>query len=420
MRSEKHVLIIGSGVIGLCSAYYLIRRGHRVTIVDRVAPEHEGCSFGNAGFCCPSHFVPLAAPGMVARGLKWMWNPESPFWIKPRFDRELFDWGWKFWRASNKRHVTAAAPLLRDLQFASRAAFEELADSSNNDFGLVKKGLLNLCKTQHALDEEAKVAEAARNLGVAAEVLDAAGTTKLEPGIRMDIAGAAYFPQDCYLWPNRFMTSLRARLEKSGAQLSWRSNVTGFKVGGNRIEAVATAAGELRADEYVLCGGSWSPILGRELGLKLPMQAGKGYSLTLPNPRQRPQICAILTERRCAVTPIGGGGLRFGGTMEMTGLNERINPARVQGIIKSALMYYPDFTPEDFAGVKPWCGLRPCSPDGLPYVGRTAQYLNLTIATGHAMLGLSLGPATGQIVAQIISDIKPFIDIGLLDPDRYS
>jgi len=419
MRSEKHVLVIGSGVIGLCSAFYLTRRGHRVTIVDRVAPEHEGCSFGNAGFCCPSHFVPLAAPGMVARGLKWMWNPESPFWIKPRFDRELFDWGWKFWRASNKRHVTAAAPLLRDLQFASRAAFEELADSSDNDFGLVKKGLLNLCKTQHALDEEAKVAEAARNLGVAAEVLDAQATAKLDPGIRMDIAGAAYFPQDCYLWPNRFMTSLRARLEESGAQLSWRTDVTGFKVGGNRIEAVATAAGELRAEEYVLCGGSWSPFLARELGLKLPMQAGKGYSLTLPNPRQRPQICAILTERRVAVTPIGDR-LRFGGTMEMTGLNERINPTRVQGIIKSALMYYPDFTPEDFAGVKPWCGLRPCSPDGLPYVGRTAQYSNLTIATGHAMLGLSLGPATGQIVGQIISDVKPFIDISLLDPDRYS
>src|SRR5881296_878933 len=229
MRSEKYVLVIGSGVIGLCSAFYLTRRGHHVTNVDRVGSEHEGCSFGNAGFVCPSHFVPLAAPGMVARGLKWMWNPESPFWIKPRLDRELFDWGWKFWRAANKGHVANAAPLLRDLQFASRAAFEELADSSSNDFGLVKKGLLNLCKTHHALDEEAKVAEAARNLGVSAEVLDAQATAKLDPGIRMDIAGSVYFAQDCYLWPNRFMASLRARLEKSGAQFSWRTDVTGFK-----------------------------------------------------------------------------------------------------------------------------------------------------------------------------------------------
>jgi D-amino-acid dehydrogenase len=268
------------------------------------------------------------------------------------------------------------------------------------------------------LDEEAKVAQAACNLGVAAEVLDAQATAKLDPGVRMNIAGAVYFPQDCYLWPNRFMTSLRARLEKGGAQLSWRTDVTGFKFAANRIEAVNTSAGDLRADEYVLCGGSWSALIARELGLKLPMQAGKGYSLTLPNPRRRPQICAILTERRVAVTPVGEG-LRFGGTMEIAGLNEHINPLRVQGIIKSVLMYYPEFTPEDFAGIKPWCGLRPCSPDGLPYVGRTARYSNLTVATGHAMLGLSLGPATGQLVAQIISDVKPFIDISQLDPDRY-
>src|SRR5258705_8505696 len=194
MRSEKHVLIIGSGVIGLCSAFYLTRRGHRVTIVDRVTPEHEGCSFGNAGLVCPSHFVPLAALGMVARGLKWMWNSESPFWIKPRLDRALFDWGWKFYRAANSRHVAKAGPLLRDLQLASRAAVEELADSSNNDFDLVKKGLLNLCKTQHALEEEAKVAEAARKLGVAAEVLDTQATAKLDPGVRMQIAGAVHFP----------------------------------------------------------------------------------------------------------------------------------------------------------------------------------------------------------------------------------
>jgi D-amino-acid dehydrogenase len=419
MRSEKQVLIIGSGVIGLCSAFYLVRRGHRVTIVDRVTPEHEGCSFGNAGFVCPSHFIPLAAPGMVARGLKWMCNSESPFWIKPRLDRELFDWGWKFYRAANQRHVVKAGPLLRDLQFASRAAVEELADSSNNDFGLIKKGLLNLCKTQHALDEEAKVAEAARNLGVAAEVLDAHATARLEPGVRMDIAGAVHFLQDCSLWPNRFMANLRARLEKAGAQFSWRTDVNGFELAGNRIGAAKSSAGDFRADEFVLAGGSWSPLIARELGLKLPMQAGKGYSLTLPNPRQRPQICAILTERRVAVTPMGEG-LRFGGTMEIAGLNENINPVRVQGIIKSVRMYYPDFTPEDFAGIKPWCGLRPCSPDGLPYVGRTARYSNLTIATGHAMLGLSLGPATGQLVAQIISDVKPFIDISQLDPGRYS
>jgi D-amino-acid dehydrogenase len=417
MRTDKEVAIIGAGVIGLCSAFYLTRRGHRVTVIDRATPEHEGCSFGNAGMVVPSHFVPLAAPGMVWRGVKWMRNPESPFWIKPRWDRELFDWGWKFWRAANQRSVERAAPLLRDLHTASRAAFEEL--SGDGDFGLVKRGLLALCKTEHAFEEEAKGAEMARNLGVAAEVLDAEATARREPGVRMDIAGSVYFPGDCHLSPNRFMSAMRDRLEKSGVKFLWGDAVSAGHTRGGRLEALKTGTGEIRADEFVLCGGSWSPQFARQLGLKLPMQAGKGYSLTLPKPRQLPQTCAILTEARLAVTPIGSA-LRFGGTMEIAGLSEEINPARVRGIIKSVPKYYPDFTADDFAGIKPWCGLRPCSPDGLPYVGRTERCPNLTIATGHAMMGLSLGPVTGQLVAQIISGVDPFLDIRQLSPDRYA
>jgi D-amino-acid dehydrogenase len=156
----------------------------------------------------------------------------------------------------------------------------------------------------------------------------------------------------------------------------------------------------------------------RDLGLKLPLQAGKGYSLTLPRPRQLPQICAIFTEARMAVTPLNGA-LRFGGTLEISGLNETINPARVRGIINAVPGYYPDFAPADFDGLQPWRGLRPCSPDGLPYLGRTAKYANLTLATGHAMMGMSLGPVTGSLVAEIISGVPPRIDLSLLSPDRH-
>jgi len=417
VSGEKHVVVIGAGVIGVCSAFYLARRGFRVTVVDREEPAHEGCSFGNAGMVVPSHFVPLAAPGMVALGLKWMWNPESPFWVKPRLTPELWSWGWKFWQAANERKVAQAAPLLRDLHVASRVAFEEL--SVGGDFGLVKKGLLMLCQTQHTFEEETKAAELARELGIPAEVLDARAAAKLEPGVRMNVAGGVYFPNDCHLSPARFMHSMRERLAKSGVEFRWNTDATGFQRSGNRIEGIETARGALPGDEYVLCGGSWSSLTARQLGLNLPMQAGKGYSLTLPKPRQLPEICAILCEARVAVTPMGNT-LRFGGTMEIAGLNEDINPVRVQGIIKSALKYYPDLRAEDFAGVKPWCGLRPCSPDGLPYLGRPARYSNLTIATGHAMMGLSLGPVTGQLVADILANAKPSIDIRQLNPDRYS
>ncbi|MBI2947318.1 MAG: FAD-dependent oxidoreductase [Verrucomicrobia bacterium] len=418
MPSSKHILIIGGGVIGLSTAYYLVRRGHQVTVVDRVAEDHLGCSYGNAGMIAPSHFVPLAAPGMVALGLKWMRNPESPFYIKPRPSWDLLSWAWKFYRAANARHVARSSPLLRDLNLASRTCFEELAELPDNDFGLVKKGLLSLCKTNHTYDEEAKLAEQARALGIPAEVLDAKQTAKLDSNVRMDICGSVYFPLDCHLTPHRFMTGLKQQLNKLKVQFSWNTEVAGFTRPSSRITSVQTSQGELPADEFVICGGSWSPLLARALQLRLPMQAGKGYSLTLPNPRQLPSICAIFTEARVAATPMGSA-LRFGGTMEIAGLNEEINPVRVQGIIKSVSRYYPDFTAEDFRGIQPWRGLRPCSPDGLPYVGRVRSYANLSLATGHAMLGLSLGPITGKLMAEILSDVKPSIDIALLDPQRY-
>jgi len=414
----KHLLIVGGGVIGLCTAYYAARKGHRVTVLDRRAADHEGCSYGNAGLVVPSHFVPLAAPGMVALGLKWMRRPDSPFYVKPRLDRELISWGLNFWRAANAAHVRRAAPLLRDLNLASRACFEEIAHLTGNVFGLEKKGLLCLCRTKRRWEEEARIAEQAMQLGLKVEVFDARQAARLDPNVRMDIAGAVYFHEDCHLTPARFMAALKQQSEQLGVALSWLNQLTGWRVNGQRIEAARTAKGDLTADEYVLCGGSWSPIVARDLRLNFPIQAGKGYSLTLPKPGLSPAIPAILTEARVAVTPMGQA-LRFGGTMEIAGLSEEINPVRVRGIINSVLKYYPDFTARDFDGIQPWCGLRPCSPDGLPYVGRTRRYANLSVAAGHAMLGLSLGPITGKLMAEILSGAKPPFDLHLLDPDRY-
>ncbi|MCE9520701.1 MAG: FAD-dependent oxidoreductase [Verrucomicrobia bacterium] len=415
---SKSIVIIGGGVIGLSTAYYAAQRGHRVTLIERAGESRDGCSFGNAGMIVPSHFVPLAAPGMVALGLKWMWDPESPFWIKPRLDRELIAWCWKFFRSASRSHVERVAPLLRDLSFASRALFEELSAQSGDEFALVKRGLLMLCRSQHALDDEIKNAGMARRLGVPAEVLDAAETSSLDPNIQMNIAGSVYFPQDCHLSPARFMSFLRREAGKLGVEFHWDTEVTGWRTEGRRVVALQTSAGDFSADEFVLGGGVWSSSITRDLQLRLPMQAGKGYSLTLPHPRQLPEICAILTEARVAVTPMNGA-LRFGGTMEIAGLDESINSRRVQGIIKAAAQYYPEFQIGDFSGVQPWVGLRPCSPDGLPYLGRTARYANLCVVTGHAMMGLSLAPITGKLMAQVLSDETPAINLTLLSPDRF-
>jgi D-amino-acid dehydrogenase len=417
----RRVLIVGGGVIGLASAYYCARRGWRVTVVDRGPERRDGCSFRNAGMLVTSHFVPLAAPGMVALGLKWMWNPASPFYVKPRLSRELLDWGIRFWRAATPEHVRRAAPLLRDLSRESLRCYDELAALPGSDFGLVRKGLLMLCRTRHALDEEGRTAAMGRTLGIASEVLDAAQVAALEPGIRMDVAGGVYFPQDCHLTPDRFVPQLQDFLAAQGVEFAWNTEVAGWRLAeGRRIRAVVTRGGEqIEADEFVLCGGAWSPSLARSLDLRLPMQAGKGYSLTLATPPRLPEICAILAEARVAVTPMGGA-LRFAGTMEIAGLDEGINPVRVRGIVAAATRYYPELAASDFDGVAPWCGLRPCSPDGMPYVGRTAKCANLAIAAGHAMMGVSLGPVTGKLVAAILAGESPQLDMALLSPDRYA
>jgi len=406
----KHVVVLGGGLIGLSAAEQCVRRGHRVTVIER-ARHQRGASFGNAGMIVPSHFIPLAAPGMVALGLKWMWNPESPFYIQPRLDWELLAWAWRFWRASTRQHVERSAPLLRDLHLASRAAYERIAD----ECGLVRKGLLMLCKTQRALDEEGHTAAKAIALGVPAEVLDAKKTAALDPNATMDIAGSVYFPRDCHLRPERYIAAMERRIGSALVD----AEVTGWRRDGARLIAVRTTSGEIAGDEFVLASGAWSPDLVRELGWRLPMQAGKGYSLTLPQPVELPQICSILTEARVAVTPMDGA-LRIGGTMEIAGMNEHISPRRVRGIVQALPRYYPRFRAEHFAGIEPWCGLRPCSPDGLPYLGRTQAAENLIVATGHAMMGLSLAPITGELAAQLVDREPPRFDLSLLSPDRFA
>lgn len=415
---SKHIVIVGGGVIGLCAAYYAQRFGHQVTLLERGAASHDSCSLGNAGMITPSHFTPLAAPGMVAMGLRMMFNPESPFYIRPRLDRDLMDWGWKFYRAATAAHVARSAPLLRDLNLSSRACYEELAAESGNEFGLVKRGMLMLCATEERLQEEAELVEAAHKLGLDAEILTPQQTAQRDPGIRMTIAGATHFTQDCHLSPQKFLAGLTENILTNGGQILWETEVRGWKTAGARIAAAVTDRGEIEADEFVLAGGAWTMETARNLGLNLPMQAGKGYSLTLNQPKQAPTICSILTEARVAVTPMGDT-LRFAGTMEIAGMRQGTNPARVNGILKSIPRYFPDFHPDDFRDSLAWNGLRPCSPDGLPYIGRSARYTNLAIGTGHAMMGLSLGPITGKLLAEVLSDAPLSLPLDLLSPDRY-
>lgn len=417
VNTRKNIVIVGGGIIGLSTAYAALHEGSQVTVVDRISNSGDNCSLGNAGMIVPSHFIPLAAPGSFGNAIKWMMDPESPFQVKPRMSWDLMKWGLRFFLASTETQVGQAAPLLRDLSFASRDLYLQWSDSGI-DCSLAKKGLLMLCKSEVAMVEESEIAHRARDLGIPAKTLNATETYALDPNVTMNIAGSVYYPKDCHLDPSQLLSSLKAKIIALGGKIQHDCLVTGWKTKNQSIIALETKHGEIEADEFVLSGGVWSEGLVKMLKLQLPLQPGKGYSLTLPNPIELPNVCSILCEAKVAVTPIGSG-LRFGGTMQIGELNQSIDPRRVNGILKSIPCYMPRFRVQHFEGIQPWCGLRPVSPDGLPYIGRTNAWKNLTIAAGHAMMGISLGPITGELVNHVLHGRSTKINIERLSPDRY-
>ena len=420
MRQSKSVIICGGGVLGLSCAYYLAREGWSVTVVERNAEGADSCAHGSAGYVSPSHVEPISAPGMVWKGLKWMMSSRSPFYIKPRLDSDLIRWGWLFARHCTEEHRRRSAPVLRDLCLGARKLFVELADITGDAFELKQEGLMNVCQTQETLDHYTTgLAALCNEVGVEARVLNAQQVAALEPGAKLNVSGAIFFPIDAHLSPRLLIPALTNLLKDMGVKFAWNSSVYGWRSEAGRITGVSTTSGDLFADEYVLTGGSWSPSMLSGLGLRLPMQAGKGYSLTMDRPRFHLKMPMILTERRVAVTPMGST-LRFGGTMEISGHSDRIRPERVQQIIDGAKAFLPELTDADFAGLKPWFGYRPVSPDGMPYIGRLGRYANLSTASGHAMLGLTLAPVSGLLIAEILTGRKPSVDLTLLNPNRFS
>lgn len=418
MKNHVDVVIIGGGAIGLCTAYYLLQRGIIPTVIDKGEMGH-GSSLHNAGYISPSHFVPLAAPGIISQGLKWMLDPVSPFYVKPRFNGEFISWAWKFRKSCSHENVERAAPLLRDMSNASSSFFEEMSKVEGMRFDFVKKGLLMLFRTERGRAAQLEEAELAHKFGVGALFLEKSDVQELVPEVEIRASGGLYFPHDRHLTPAKFVADLARYLEGHGVRLMKETEVMGFVTSGGKVGAVKTAAGEIAADEFVLAGGAWSSQMTRSIGVRLPVQAGKGYSVTIHRPDRKPQIPMIFSEARVAITPMGDT-MRFAGTMEIAGLDLSITQRRVEAILNSVPNYIGGFSQEDFKDGEVWAGLRPVSPDGVPFIGRFRRYPNLIAATGHAMIGITLAPVTGSIVAGIITGDRSAFDMMLLDPDRFA
>ena len=414
----KPIVIVGGGIIGLFSAYYLQKAGKQVLILEKGNGD-EGCSFGNAGMVVPSHFVPLATPGMLEKGFKWMFDNESPFYVKPRLSLDLLKWGLGFIKAANQKKLNQSIPYLRDIGMLSRAIYHDLAKEL--PFFYEEKGLLMYCKTEGILEEEAHTAQLANKIGIEAKVLTKKEVDILEPELNADVVGGVYFPGDTHLNPTELVSALKNYLKTSGVIFKKEAEVVDFEIiNGNIEKVILLNKEEIVPEKVVLAAGSWSENIGRKLKLNLPIQAGKGYSVSLPQIEgKKINIPSIFVDARVAITPMSNSFVRFGGTMEIGGINDKINMNRVKGIIKSVPNYFPEYPIEIPAQEKVWFGLRPCSPDGLPYIGKSHKINNLYLNTGHAMMGVSLAPASGLLLSEIVLDKQLSMKIDGFAPERF-
>jgi len=418
MESKTDVIVIGSGAIGISTAYYLWKNGLNVTVIEK-DEICSGASKANAGLIVPSQFIPLAAPGVIVQGLKWMFNSKSPFYIKPRFSLDLLSWVWRFRGACKKKHMQKAMPILRDLGLASLALFEELSDIGGVDFGLEKNGMFILHKSEKGAEEHQEYKRLADEIKFDARLLDNKQINEMDSNIRTSAKGGIYFPQDAHLDPYLFVSNLSKYLEQKGLKIHTSTEVLGLEKSNGKITRLKTSKGDFSADEVVLAAGSWSPAIERDLRPKLPVQAAKGYSFDVKQPDNMLRIPFICEEAHVAVTPIGNF-IRYSGTFELSRLDLSINRRRVTGMLDSITDFLPGFKPEAVDRTKIWAGLRPCTPDGLPFVGRFKAFKNVIAAVGHCMLGITLAPITGKLVSEIVLNKTPSIPLTLLDVERYS
>jgi D-amino-acid dehydrogenase len=412
---SKNVIIIGGGIIGLCSAYYLQKEGHHVTVIDQSNMD-AGASYVNAGYLSPSHLIPLSAPGVMKKGLKWMLNPASPLYIKPRLDSDFIKWTLAFNKSCNANHVEKAIPAIKGITLLTQDLYDDIKRDENFSFHYEKKGLLMLCQTEKMLEEEIETANLGKREGLDVNEISIEELKTLEPNATFNVKGATYYKCDSHSTPHEFMTEMKVHLKNVGVTFFLNEKVEDLIINNRKIEAVKTKNQTLKADEFVLAAGSWSTLLSKKLGMKLLLQAGKGYRI---NTTQNTGITipSILAEAKVAVTPMNGF-TRFAGTMEIAGINNHINKIRVEAIANAASNFYPDVTLTQEEKNDVASGLRPVSPDGLPYIGKSSKCKNLTIATGHAMMGWSMGPATGKLVSEVISDKKSTLNLNPFHPDR--
>jgi D-amino-acid dehydrogenase len=406
---KSEVVVVGGGAIGVCCALELARRGAEVTLLERGEELASGASSGNAGLLCPSHSAPIANPASVRNGLRWMLKPDSPFYLRPR--PSVAPWLARFVKASTAARAAEGTRIIRELSVAGLELHARLADEGLST-GFERRGILNVYETEAGF---ARARAHADVVGVPAEVLGREETRELEPALGERVAGGVYFPDEAHCDPLAFVYAVGRAAREAGATIETAVAVTGLRRSNGGL-AVDTHRGTIHAGTVVLAAGAWTSQLAAPLGVFCPQEGGKGYHLDLEPVPGDPKIPISLDEAHVIATPLPGR-LRLSGTLELAGLDTSISRIRVDAIRRAAarVLAIDDERPE----LEVWAGLRPCTPDGLPVIGRPYGVKPLVLATGHARKGLSLSPITGRLVAELCAGEPPSLDLAPLSPDRF-
>ena len=415
MQNDPDVLILGGGVIGLACAHYLLQAGRSVRIVE-CGRTGAATSHGNCGTITPSHAPPLAAPGPVLKALKWMASPDAPLYVKPRPDPALAYWLLRFALRCNRNDWRQAGLAKAALLQQSRTLIEDLVTRSNLDCEFRATGVRYIYRDTSEFEQACRELPELAEFGIATGIINPADLARDEPALRPGMAGAIEFPGDASLRPDRYCAELARLVLEQGGIIEEGVTVTGFVAERDRLVGVTTSAGERRGRDVLAAFGPWSPALLRQLGLRLPIQPGKGYSITYSRPVLAPRVPLLLKERSVCVTA-WGSGFRLGSTMEFSGYDDSLNRRRLDALERAANEYLRE--PVGPVKQEEWFGWRPMTWDDLPILGAAPGWKNLWLATGHGMLGITLSAATGQMLADLICGRETAVDPRPYRADRF-
>ena len=417
MRGSKvDVTIIGAGIVGLCSAYYLMRQGKKVRILES-SQILEGCSHGNAGHICHSHNTPLSNPGVFKESLFWLFNSKSPFFIRPRISPSLFSWGEKFIKSAFEKSGVEKSKVLGNLGLTSLEEYYSLFKEIGF-LSIQSGGILTLCNSENGLMGEKELAEFNKTLGIKSKVLSKEEIVQKEPATPLNAIGGVQYPDDISVDPSELVSKLSEYLLKSQVEIEFDCKAIKFCLEKNRVSHIQSTKGDYYSEQYLLATGAWAPKLWNPLGSKIYMEPAKGYSIDIKNQGKINSASLIFAEKKVVVTPMNDR-LRIAGTLELSGFDEQIRPNRVEGILNGLKSFAPELYYDGIREKRVWFGYRPTSPDGLPYIGQHPDHDNLFINAGHAMLGLALGSGSGKLISGMMLENQIDHSISHLSPTRF-